>query len=111
MSSDAIKDALEAAYPGSNGKDWKRRSKKVEDGNTVRDFEHSVHGRVTTYESVTGITLVGRYKEKSGGAVAYACSIDDAFLFKLTLGDPELDVIILDMSTMEEIVENNAVSA
>lgn len=30
MSSDKIKDALVAAYPGSVAKDWKRRSKSKE---------------------------------------------------------------------------------
>lgn len=60
MSSDAIKEALVEAYPGSSEKDWKRRTKKNEDGNVVREFEHATHGRVITYESSTGITLVGK---------------------------------------------------
>jgi hypothetical protein len=42
--SDDIKAALVAKYPATREKDWKRTSKKIEDGVEVRTFENSAAG-------------------------------------------------------------------
>ena len=43
-SSDNIKIALAAAYPGTNDKVWKRRSKTKVAGGTERVFENTTPG-------------------------------------------------------------------
>jgi hypothetical protein len=43
---------------------------------------------------------------KSPATIAFACMLDDAYLGKLSFGSPEVTSKILDINSLEEIVEN-----
>jgi hypothetical protein len=53
-SSDKIKDALVAAYPGTSSKEWKRRSKEKVGLAVHRKFDHPDHPEVLTVEDSDG---------------------------------------------------------
>lgn len=66
-SSDNIKIALAAAYPGTNDKVWKRRSKTKVAGGTERVFENTTNGQtVTTLEAADGTVQVDGVTYKAG---------------------------------------------
>ena len=66
-SSDNIKIALAAAYPGTNDKVWKRRSKTKVAGGTERVFENTLNGQtVTTLEGADGTVQVDGVTYKAG---------------------------------------------
>lgn len=66
-SSDNIKIALAAAYPGTNDKVWKRRSKTKVAGGTERVFENTLNGQtVTTLEAADGTVQVDGVTYKAG---------------------------------------------
>ena len=66
-SSDNIKIALAAAYPGTNDKVWKRRSKTKVAGGTERVFENTTNGQtVTTMEAADGTVQVDGVTYKAG---------------------------------------------
>lgn len=60
-SSDKIKDALIAAFPGTSAKDWKRRSKTKVGASTERVFANAISGdEVATMEDAAGnVTVAG----------------------------------------------------
>ena len=76
MSSADVKTFLEAQFPDTQSKDWKRTARQKTEGGVVRTFQHPTHGQVVVEEDAQGQLSVTGTKENTSEFVGHPFTVD-----------------------------------